>query len=704
MGLLNSVVSGTANWLEDRTGLVSLARGLGKLATKPVPRGLSWAYTLGSVALFLFTLQFLTGFLLLSHYAPEASVAYRSIQKIENQVALGWLVRQMHSWGASFVIAALVLHMLKVLWYGGYKKPREATWIAGVLLLFVALVFCFSGYLLPWNQLARWATAVGTDSIKETPLVGDFLATLLCGGKEVSGQTLGRFFAIHVFVCPALLIGLLVLHLALVQKHGIAPHVSLRQETMSLGYLDALERSGGWEPFFPRQVYRDLIAINISFALLVLAAAFWPWELGPPAGDETPVGIKPEWYFLPVYQFLKYFDQELVRSIPVIASLGIKAELLGLIVVNTAVTALVLLPFLDRGNNRSILRRPLFLLVGTISFVAVIGLGFLGHFSGRTVEILGTNYQFSGKGYPARVEEPATPPEPPRPAEKAETVQSPALQSVTSAARAAALLAAGECGACHKHERQFEDWSHGVHSRAAAQGSSSVASACVNCHGGNAAAKDADEAHKGILTREGRRGQVKVSAPEEMEIVEICSRCHGDVAAAFSKDHTAVQPAKYCSACHSNHRVLPAGLATFEKGYEGADPRAERFAAVRKAAGTFEGEWETVWKSIETLRAALEEKEALLSEFDLDLSAAREARRELRVLTHSFDAQEVEKARTPALEALERARKAMEERLDAFDRRKYLAAAIGTVSLLFAGLLAANLHRLRRREAAEKSR
>ncbi len=691
MGFLKTVATGTSGWIEDRTGAVSLARGLGKLATKPVPRGLSWAYTMGSVALFLFTLQFLTGFLLLNHYVPDASVAYKSIQKIENQVALGWLVRQMHSWGASFVIAALLVHMLKVLWYGGYKRPREATWITGVLLLFVALGFCFSGYLLPWNQLARWATAVGTDSIKDVPLVGDFLATLLCGGKEVSGQTLGRFFAIHVFICPAILVGLLGVHLMLVQKHGISPHVSLRQEEMSLGYLDALDRSGGWEPFFPRQVYRDLVAINVCFAALVLAAAFWPWELGPPAGDETPVGIKPEWYFLPVYQFLKYFDQELVHSIPGLASLGMKGELLGLICVNAAVTALVLLPFLDRGNNRRILRRPLFLIVGAVSFVAVVGLGVVGHFSGRTVEIFGTKYQISGKGFPGRVDVPAAPAESPRPAE--------AEDAATASARAAALLAAGECASCHKHEKQFEDWSHGVHARAAAQGSSSVASACVNCHGGNATAKDKDEAHKGILTREGRRGQLKVSAPEETEIVEICSRCHGDVASAFSKDHTSAQPAKFCSDCHSNHRILPAGLATFEKGYEGADPRADRFAAVRGEAAKFETEWEKVQKSIEALAATLEEKEALLSEFDLDLKAAKEARRELRVLTHSLDARQVQGAQKPALDALERARRAMEERVEAFDRRKYIAAGIGTVSLLFAGLLAANLHRLRRREA-----
>ncbi|MGH9362280.1 MAG: cytochrome b, partial [Thermoanaerobaculia bacterium] len=399
MAPLSRAAKSLAAWVEDRTGLGSLLRAAAKLAAKPVPRRLSWAYTMGSLALFLFGLQFLTGFLLLVHYSPHAETAYRSVQKIQHQVGLGWLVRQMHSWGASFVVIALTVHMLKVLWYGGYRKPREFTWFLGVLLLGVTLGFCFTGYLLPWNQLARWATAVGTDSVAKLPLLGEFLGTLVKGGPSVSGETLGRFFAVHVFILPVVLTALVIAHLALVQKHGISTHLPVPQER-AFGYRLALESAGGSEPFFPRQVYRDLLAINLGFALLVAAATFWPWELGPPAGEETPEGIKPEWYFLPVYQFLKYIDADLVASIPLLGSLGVDPEVLGVLAVNLAGLLLLLLPIIDRGKERRILKRPVFAAGFLLSVLATVALGVLGYLSGRTVEIFGTRYHFDVKAIP----------------------------------------------------------------------------------------------------------------------------------------------------------------------------------------------------------------------------------------------------------------------------------------------------------------
>src|SRR5206468_12025159 len=146
MGLLRRAAGGIGDWVDDRTGLGKLLGAASALISKPVPRGLSWAYTLGSLALVYFSVQFLTGFLLLTHYVPDATRAYRSVQEIQDRVGLGWLVRQMHAWGASFIVLVLLLHLLKVLWYGGYKRPREFTWFLGVLILGVTLAFCFTGY------------------------------------------------------------------------------------------------------------------------------------------------------------------------------------------------------------------------------------------------------------------------------------------------------------------------------------------------------------------------------------------------------------------------------------------------------------------------------------------------------------------------------------------------------------------------------
>ena len=184
------------SWLEERAGFVSCLEGLRRQAAKPVPTGLSWVYTMGTLAAFFFALQFVTGFLLTMVYVPDESLAFSSVQSLEHEVSLGWLIRQMHAWGASFIIIALIFHVFQVLWHGSYKRPREFTWFVGFVLLILTLAFCLSGYLLPWSQLSFWATRVAVEAVDSVPLVGEHLKSLICGGPDVSGRTLGRFFSL----------------------------------------------------------------------------------------------------------------------------------------------------------------------------------------------------------------------------------------------------------------------------------------------------------------------------------------------------------------------------------------------------------------------------------------------------------------------------------------------------------------------------
>ena len=388
---------GLLGWLDHRTGLPTLVE---KEAMKPVPRGLSWFYTLGTLAAFYFVLQFLTGFLLLMVYVPEEGQAYASLQVLEHKASLGWLVRQLHAWGAGFIVIVLGLHMVKVLWYGSYKRPREFTWFAGCVLFALTLGFCLSGCLLPWNQLAFWASRIALDSVDSIPLVGPQIKTMLCGSEEVSGRTIGRFFAAHVFLLPMLLIPTMALHLYLVDRHGIAPK-STTTEEKEKGYRGVLARLG-WETFFPRQIYRELLVLVLGFATLVTVAVFFPFELGERASLETPEGIKPEWYFLPIYQSLKYFDDSLYNALPFLKG-RVAPDFLGLVAIHFLALVLFLLPILDFGKQRVIWKRPIFACFAFVVVVGVLLLGVLGYVSERNVTLFGTEYHFSNKGYPTVV-------------------------------------------------------------------------------------------------------------------------------------------------------------------------------------------------------------------------------------------------------------------------------------------------------------
>ena len=320
------------DWLDSRIGL----RDLGTIARKkeiPIHRHSIWYY-LGGMTLFLFTVQVVTGILLLLYYRPSAEEAYESVQFLMAEVQFGWLVRSIHAWSANLMIFALFVHLLSVLLLRAYRPPREITWLSGMALLAMALALGFTGYLLPWNTLALFATKVGTDIPGAVPVVGDFISLVLRGGEDVTGATLTRFYGIHVAVLPALTTGFLALHVYLVQLHGMSIPIDVDR--------GALVRK---MPFLPNFLLRDVIGWLVAVAALVSLAAFFPTELGEKADSfaSAPASIRPEWYFMFMFQTLKLLPAHV---------LGVEGETIGVVAFAVGGLVLALVPFLDRAAAR----------------------------------------------------------------------------------------------------------------------------------------------------------------------------------------------------------------------------------------------------------------------------------------------------------------------------------------------------------------
>jgi quinol-cytochrome oxidoreductase complex cytochrome b subunit len=212
-------------WLDERLALETI---YGAVLDRKVPK-VNWWFTLGSASLFLFVMQGITGIFLTMYYVPDPQKAYDSIEYIMNGLAFGWLIRGIHHWGASLMVLVVFLHMLRTFFYGAYKYPREMTWITGVLLLLLTLGMGFTGYLLPWNQRAYWATTVGTAIAGSVPFVGDFILQVMRGGTDLSALTLTRFFSAHIWMLPAALAGLIGVHMYLIIRLGIS-HVPKEDE------------------------------------------------------------------------------------------------------------------------------------------------------------------------------------------------------------------------------------------------------------------------------------------------------------------------------------------------------------------------------------------------------------------------------------------------------------------------------------------
>ncbi|HEX9880293.1 MAG TPA: cytochrome bc complex cytochrome b subunit [Candidatus Binatia bacterium] len=347
------------SWLDERLGLSEIAH-LARKKQVPIHRHTVWYY-FGGMTLFLFILQVATGILLLLYYRPSSGEAYESIQFLMTEVQFGWLIRSIHSWSANLMIFVAFVHMFSVLLLKAYRSPREITWLSGAALLALVLAFGFTGYLLPWNELAYFATRVGTEIPGVLPLVGGFLRRLLRGGDEVTGATLTRFYGIHVAILPAVSTGILLLHLWMVQKHGMSVPPSV------------LGGGGGKRsmPFFPNFMLRDLVGWLSALAALAALAAYYPAELGDKADpfEPAPIGIKPEWYFMFMFKTLKYLPGTI---------LGIEGELIGIVGFGLAGLFLFLIPFLDRRSSRG-WPSPLFTCVGLLLILYMVALTILGY-------------------------------------------------------------------------------------------------------------------------------------------------------------------------------------------------------------------------------------------------------------------------------------------------------------------------------------
>jgi cytochrome b6 len=346
-------------WLEARIGLAGL-KTLAKKKEVPVHRHTIWYY-LGGMTLFLFIVQVSTGILLLFYYRPSAEEAYESVQFLMAEVEFGWLVRSIHSWAANLMIFTLFIHLFSVLLLKAYRPPREITWFSGVALLGLALTFGFTGYLLPWNELAYFATRVGTEILGVVPVVGEFLLRVARGGDDVTGATLTRFYAFHVAVFPLLTVVIIGLHLFLVQKQGMSVPLDVEGKGESKRAM----------PFVPNFLLRDLVGWLVALAVLAALAAYYPAHLGEKADPfaPAPAGIKPEWYFMFTFQTLKYLPAHI---------LGIEGEVLGIIGFGLAGLFLLLIPLLDRRSARGE-PSPLFTWVGIVMIVYIIVLTYLGY-------------------------------------------------------------------------------------------------------------------------------------------------------------------------------------------------------------------------------------------------------------------------------------------------------------------------------------
>jgi cytochrome b6 len=345
------------DWLDERLSISALAEMAHKKEV-PLHRHSIWYY-FGGMTLFLFVVQVVTGILLLLYYRPSAENAFESVQFIVTEVQFGWLIRSIHSWSANLMIATLFIHLFSVFFLRAYHRPREITWVSGVVLLFIAICFGFSGYLLPWNKLAYFATKVGTEIAGVVPVVGHTMLRFLRGGDDVTGATLTRFFGFHVAVLPAAATVFIGLHVLLVQLHGMSVPPSVQKQDVKK------------MKFIPNFLLRDLIGWILAIGVLAALAAIFPWELGEKADPfaPAPAGIKPEWYFLFMFQTLKYLPAKI---------LGIDGEVLGIMAFNVVALLLFIVPFVDRepGNRK---RRLIFNVIGIIALLYIVAMTIVGY-------------------------------------------------------------------------------------------------------------------------------------------------------------------------------------------------------------------------------------------------------------------------------------------------------------------------------------
>lgn len=348
------VHSALYQWVDERLGLEEL-RAFAAHKIVPEHRHAFWYYW-GGLSLFFFIVQVLTGILLLVYYRP-GNEAYDSVREITYEIDFGWLVRSAHAWSANLMVFCVIVHMISVFFMKAYRSPREFGWWSGLVLLGLTLLFGFSGYLLPMDELSYFATKVGLDIPKAIPGVGPLIEHIVQGGPEVTSVTIQRFFALHTVVLPLTFIGILAFHLWLVQKHGNA--VPPSEELKPVGERDGI-------PFFPNFLMKDFAMWLIALNVLAALASLYPWDLGPQADPlaAAPLGIHPEWYFMAPFQLLKVVG----RWVP-----GMLGEYLGLLLFAAGGVLWALVPLYDTRTAAGVRGRK----ATWFGFLVVAGLALL---------------------------------------------------------------------------------------------------------------------------------------------------------------------------------------------------------------------------------------------------------------------------------------------------------------------------------------
>jgi len=364
------LIAQIGEWFDRR---LQLAAPIGEVAEHPVPKNTaSWWYVFGSAALVVFLLQLVTGIMLAFIYVPSASEAWNSLQNLNHDVTLGWFIRALHGWGSNFMVAIVLIHMMQVFLFGAYKFPRELTWVVGVFLLLMTMGMAFTGQVLRFDQDAYWGLGIGASIASRVPVLGPAIVKLMLGGPIIAGATLSRFFALHVFVIPGMLIAFVGLHLLMVVKLGInewpMPGRLVKRATYENEYHELTQKDGA--PFVPYAVWKDLFfAAFIVLAVATCAAYFGPFG---PTGQPDPTIIqtapRPDYFFLWLYAVLSFLPP----------SMETPALLIGPVIV---IGALLLLPFLSGEGEKSWRRRPIAVL--TILLVAVT-LATFTHLAGYT--------------------------------------------------------------------------------------------------------------------------------------------------------------------------------------------------------------------------------------------------------------------------------------------------------------------------------
>lgn len=334
--------------IDERTGYKAL---LDEALDERIPGGAKWAYVLGSATLVLFMIQLGTGLVLALYYSPSSTDAWASVAYIEQMIPAGTIVRGIHHHAASGMVVMAVLHMLQVVAFGAYKAPREGNWMSGMALLGLVLAFALTGYLLPWDQTGYWATKVATSIAGTLPVIGGYLQAIAQGGNDYGNLTLTRFYALHVILLPLGTMGLIGVHMYFFRRHGVTP---------SANVSDA-ELTAKAEPFWPKQVLLDTIFALIVVAVIMYLAIYVGAPLQAPADPSSNFIARPEWYFLFLFQLLKYFEGSL--------------QIVGTVVIPGAVsTFLLLLPFLDSKPSRRVRDRLPFVGAVVAGLLAIGGL------------------------------------------------------------------------------------------------------------------------------------------------------------------------------------------------------------------------------------------------------------------------------------------------------------------------------------------